>query len=447
LIRSYRVLGIAGALLLPLGAKAEPATSIAVTPSRISGGAHLSPAEPRAAHSAAAQIKITTAHPELVKIAAIDPVQGRPTVKVTPEAATVEVKQGEQLVVRGPTPGPVPVTLAASKKALLSSTVIVGVPDRDSGTTARQLRPFVLAEVTPLRWDETTKRYRTTLLVGLDPTDGDASPDALELRPPIVFQLTGENVDAFQPAQVAVALAGPDGYQRIQVSSRGFSAPIKVSAHSRAGDGSFDTAIDPGPIWFDVGTSDGAIDGLGLGKTTINVRQRAANGDTLLASGPLRVDLKTTAGSLNPPYVDIAPGQASGQTSLVSSAWGAARVSEASSLAGGAHVATINFAFPWLKVWFGVLGAAAAGVVRTLMGKQTKHARRLTFVGCLASGVVVDIFVALGAPIAPDWLLGLIRSELAWFAVGLVAGFPGSAGLEWLASKIFGMPKPQPSQT
>jgi len=440
------VLGVAGALLLPLSAEAEPATSIAVTPSRMSSAAPLA-TKSRVTASSAAQVKITTAHPEQVKVDAVSPVQEQPKVKVTPEAATVEVKQGEQLVVRGPTPRAAPVTLAASKKALLSSTVIVGVQDRESGTTARQLRPFVLAEVAPLRWDETAKRYRTTLLVGLDPAEADPSSVALALEPPIVFQLTGENVDELRPAQVAIALAGPDGYQRIQVSSRAFSPPIKVNAHSRAGDGSFDTGIDPGPSWFDLGTSDGAIDGLGLGKTTINVRQRAANGEPLLASSPLRVELKTTAGSLNPPYVDIASGQASGQTALVSSAWGAARVSEASSLSGTERSATVNFAFPWLKVWFGVLGAAAAGVVRMLMGKQTKHARRQTFVGCLASGVVVDIFVALGAPIAPDWLLGLIRSELAWFAVGLVAGFPGSAGLEWLASKIFGLPKPEPSQT
>jgi hypothetical protein len=442
------VLATLGVALVPLRAGAEPVTKIAVTPSGPAGTLKLARAKPAPEKPAAAQVEVVMAHPELVKIDAVNPAQAKPKVNVTSGAATVEVKPGEQLVVRAPASeaSAAATTLAPAKKALLESTVIVGVKDADNGVTARQLRPFVLAEVSPLRWDEKTKQYRTTLLVGLDAAEGEASSAPLELQPPIVFQLTGENVDQLEPPRAAVAVAGPEGYQRVSVSSRSFSAPIKVSAHSRAGDGSFNAPVDPGPTWFDLGPSDGAIDGFGLGKTTIGVRQRAANGEPLLAQTPLRVELKTTAGALTPPYVDIPAGQASGQTLLISAAWGAAQVSESSSL-GAERAVSIGFSFPWLKFALGILGAASAGALRALMGKQTKQARRLSFLGCLASGIVMDILLAIGAPIAPDWVLGVIRGELSWFAIGLLAGFPGAAGLESLSAKIFGAPKPQPSET
>ena len=441
-----------GCALLAAGervASAQTGVTIAVAPARAAteGRTLVRNAPKPAALAQAAQVKISSVHPELVKVDAVNPGQAKPQVSLSSGVATVSVKQGEQLVVRAPEAEPPSATLAPKTKALLASTVIVGVSDAAAGTTARQLRPFLLAEVSPLRWDAKAATYLTTVIVGLDPSQEDSTAAPVKLDPPIVFQLTGENVAEFKPNQVAVAMAGPDGYQRIVVSSRGFGGLVKVSAHSRAGDGSFNASVDPGPAFFDLGQSEATIDGLGLGKTTISVRQRAANGDLLLASTALHCELKTTAGQLSPPYVDIPVGRSDGQTSLVSSAWGRAQISEASSLSPAAHAVTVSFAFPWLKVLLGLLGAAAAGGVRVLMAKPAKGTWLSIFLGCLASGIVIDILVALGAPLAPAWLLGVIRSELAWFAIGLVAGFPGAATLEWLGTKIFGMGKPESSQT
>jgi len=312
---------------------------------------------------------------------------------------------------------------------------------------AKQLQPFLLAEVSPLRWDAVAKEYAMTLLVGLDPLASDASEPPLPLTPPILFQITGENVDGIEPNQAAVLVAGPSGYQRISVMTRSFSAPIKVSAHSTVGDGSFNANVDPGPAWLEFGQSDDAIDGLGLGKTTISVRQRAANGDLLPTSDLLHVALKTSSGALSPPFVELPAHHSEGETSLVSSAWGRAVVSEASAGDDAAHAAHVDFRFPWLKVLFGLGGAAAAGGIRVFKAVRAKESWLSTFVGCLASGIVIDILIALGAPLAPAAVLALIRSELAWFAIGLVAGFPGTAALEWAGSKLFGFGKEPSGQT
>jgi hypothetical protein len=220
-----------------------------------------------------------------------------------------------------------------------------------------------------------------------------------------------------------------------------------VSAHSTVGDGSFNANVDPGPAWLDFGQSDAAVDGLGLGKTTISVRQRAANGDLLPANDLLHIALKTTVGALEPPFVEIAAHHSDGETSLVSSAWGHATVSEASAGDGTAHAASVAFKFPWLKVLFGLCGAAAAGGIRVFNAVRAKEPWQPTFIGCLASGIVIDILIALGAPLAPAAVLALIRSELAWFAIGLVAGFPGTAALEWAGNKLFGFAKEPSGQT
>ena len=89
--RGCRVLVVASALLVPLSAAAQSGTRIAVTPSRASGALQAARAEPIVGAPQSAQIKITTAHPELVKVDAVNPVQERPKVKVTSEAATVDV--------------------------------------------------------------------------------------------------------------------------------------------------------------------------------------------------------------------------------------------------------------------------------------------------------------------------------------------------------------------
>lgn len=396
---------------------------------------------------ASAQVRFPDARPEQLAVRQAVPVRSEPKVSSENGGATITVKKGDQIVVQKAGIAPAPVALAQKTKQLLPSTLLVGVSDANDNVAAKQLQPFLLAEVSPLRWDASLKEYAMTLLVGLDPVAGDASEQPLPLTPPIVFQITGENVDGIKPNQPAVLLAGPSGYQRILVLTRNFSAPIKVNAHSTVGDGSFSANVDPGPSWLELGQSDDAIDGLGLGKTTISVRQRAANGDLLPATDLLHVALKTSVGALSPPYVEIAAHHSDGETSLVSSAWGAAVVSEAGAADGAPHVANVAFKFPWLKVLFGLVGAALAGGIRVLKAARAKQSWLPTFVGCLASGIAIDILIALGAPLAPAPVLALIRSELAWFAIGLVAGFPGTAALEWAGNKLFGFAKEPTGQT
>src|SRR5262249_14110977 len=155
------------------------------------------------------------------------------------------------------------------------------------------------------------------------------------------------------------------------------------------------------PTSIDLTGSDVAIDGLGLGKTQISVRQKASNGLPLEASSAVHVSLKTTAGALVPPGVDIVAHRSDAETTLVSSAWGTATVTVATDSSAVSRSVTVNFAFPWLKVLLGLFGALLAGLIRILRAAPGEDSRAQILLACAVSGIVADILLALGVPIAP----------------------------------------------
>ncbi|HYP88698.1 MAG TPA: hypothetical protein VEQ59_11100 [Polyangiaceae bacterium] len=401
-----------------------------------------------AAKSQAAQLQLSTLQPEQVRVESINPALAAPVASASPGGTTIDVKQGDQLVVvkaLSASESTSPVALAEKVKARLPATLVVGVADAAQGTIAKQYQPFLSAEVSPLRWDAQAMSYVTTVVVGLDPV-GDTDEGPVKLPSAIRFQLTGENVSNIEPPHVEVTEAGAGGYQRFRVLTGKFEQLVRVSAHSRFGDKSYEAAVDPGPASLELLQSEARVDGLGLGKTTIGVRQRAANQQPWPASAPLQIHLKTSRGFLTPSTVPIAAQASSGQTSLVSSGWGDAVVSDSSNADERARTVTVAFSFPWLKFLLGFLGAAVAGALRVFTTEPGKRQGWLpVFLGCLASGLTIDILVALGAPLAPEWLLSMMRSELAWLAVGLVAGYPGVAAVAWLGEKLFAFKKPEPA--
>ena len=385
----------------------------------------------------AAPVKITVTQPS----ASVARPSSKPV--VTDESATLSVKPGQQLVVRRDEAAAAPVVeLSAATKAPLESTLLVGTRDADSRPNVRRFQPFVLAQVSPLRWNAQALAYQTTLLVGLDPVEGDSQAD-LNLEPPIPFQVTGENLEQIAPSLVAISVAGPGGYRTVLLSTSKFDALVKVSAHSTAGDGTFSAGVEPGPVRFAVGSSERSIEGLGLGQTTISVRRLAANGELWPGLQSPGVDMTTSAGLLRPGQVQLAEKTGDGRTTLVSRGWGSTTVSAVASTG----TVTVEFAFPWLKLILCVAAAALAGVLQVL--RSAKRAWLTGLLGSVLSGLTLPIFIALGAPFAPDWLRGAIGSELAWLAVGVLGGYLGAALLDWLAEKIFGLkngakPAPEP---
>jgi hypothetical protein len=390
--------------------------------------------------SRVAKVRIIDAAPEQLAARAVRPGDStgeRRAVAVEAGTATVSVTNGEQVVIEKSHP-PAPVLKALSTiKQPLPSTVLIGINDAQGQPSVLQLQPFVVAERLPLQWDAASAAYAATLLVGLDYDANAGDPPATTLPAKVTFQITGQFVDTIEPSQVDVSVAGPTGYQRVRILTKNFNPPIEVRAHSGVGDGSFRADIDPRPTFIDVNSSDLHIDGLGLGKTSINVQQKASNGLPLVAGDVMHVALKTTGGTLAPAYADIAAGRSDGATTLMSSGWGEAIVTLGDS-AQGQHQATIDFVFPWLKVLMGLAGAAAAGILRAILAARAKEASIPAFLGCLVSGIVIDILLALGVPIAPSGIIEILRSELAWFAIGAVGGYPGGSALQWLGNKIFG---------
>jgi hypothetical protein len=393
--------------------------------------------------SKAAQLQLPAKQPGQLRVEPVGAAQQAPAVTARPAGGTtIAVRLGEQLLIREPAEAvgvPKAIALAEKVKAPLPSTLVVGVRDPENGmTVARQFQPFLTALVSPLRWDTEAKSYVTTVLVGLDPLPGEAEGGPVQLPAPIRFQLSGENIEKVEPPDVDISEAGTNGYRRFTVLTTQFERPIRVTAHSRFGDKLYEASVDPGPTFIRLGQSTTSVDGFGLGQATISVSRHAANTQLLPSPSDLRVQLKTSHGFLAPSHVDLAAKNATGETSLVSSTWGEAVVTETSADVRGPSSVTVAFAFPVLKFVLGLLGAASAGALRVLTRKRAKRqAWAPVFVGCIASGITVDILVALGAPIAPEWLLGLIRSELAWFAIGLIAGYPGVAVVAWLGDKLF----------
>lgn len=402
--------------------------------------------------SKTAQLELPAKRPEQLRVEPVSPAQQPLAVRANPAGGTtIAVRQGEQLVIREAEAAgaPKPIALAQNVKALLPSTLVIGVHDPKKGTTvARQFQPFLSALVSPLRWDPGAKSYVTTVVVGLDPLSGEAEEGSVLLPASIRFQLSGENVEKVDPPDVDVSEAGALGYQRFTVLTKQFERPIRVTAHSRFGDKLYEASVEPGPVFIQLGQSALSVDGFGLGKATISASQRAANNQLLPSPSDLRVHLKTSNGFLDPPHVDLPAKSATGETSLVSSTWGKAIVSETSADVTDASNVTVTFAFPVLKFILGLLGAACAGALRVFTTKRDRRRRWApVFIGCIASGVTIDILVALGAPIAPDWLLSVIRSELAWFAIGLIAGYPGVAAVAWLGEKLFDFKKDEPASS
>jgi hypothetical protein len=352
---------------------------------------------------------------------------------------TVVLPRNGQVGVRRTTASPEVVDPLSTTKQSLQGTLLVGVTDAQNRTSAKQLQPFIAAEHMPLRWDARTSAYVTTMLVGLDPVSDDGGPP-LTLPEQVVFQITGRNIDRIEPNQVTIQSSGPAGYKVVRLVATSFAPPAEINAHSIAGDGTFRADIDPGPTWIDVTASDQVIDGLGFGITTITATQHAANGMLLPVSSPLNVSLRTTRGELRPNHADIAVQHSSADVSLVSAWVGDGLVADANALDPSAHPAWIHFAFPWLKIVLGLLGAFAAGALRAWRAQASRGLMLLT---CGATGIVVDILLALGAPIAPAWALQVIRSELAWLAFGFLAGFPGGSLLERLTGVIFGLRQPK----
>ena len=454
-----RRVGVASVLLVPTSALA--ATGTVAPTSKTQMGATAAAATPKLAAVAkpvavkptpdakVAQLQLSLLRPEQVRVDSVNPAVPAPLANATENGTTINVQRGQQLILRSASapvePGS-PVPLAQEVKARLSSTLVVGVPDPVRGTVARQFQPFLSAEVSPLRWDAQALSYVTTVVVGLDPLAGDAERGDVALPSAIRFQLTGENVTSIVPPHVDVSQVGVGGYQRFRISTGRFDQAIRINAHSRFGDKSYEASVDPGPAQIELGQSDASVDGFGLGKTTISVRQRAANRQAWPGLVAQEVQLKTTGGVLTPPSAQIPANSATGKTELVSMGWGRATVSETNAAAEDASTATVQFVFPWLKFLLGFLGAALAGVLRVFASEQgSRQGWVPVFVGCLASGITVDILVALGAPLAPEWLLSMMRSELAWLAIGLVAGYPGVASVAWLGQKIFGLEKPEPA--
>jgi hypothetical protein len=239
-----------------------------------------------------AQLVLPSKRPEQLKVEAVKAAQPAPVVKAGPGGgSSIAVKAGEQLVIRdaaeAATPSK-PVALRSSVKALMLQTLVVGVRDPAKGSTvARQFRPFLSATVLPLRWDTASKRYITTVVVGLDPLPGEEVGGALRLPEPIGFHLSAENADRLEPADLAVSQVGVAGYQRFTVSSAQFERPVRVRAHSKFGDELYEAGVDPGPAFIQLGRSAESVDGFGLDRVTISVRRYAANRQ-LLASGAAR---------------------------------------------------------------------------------------------------------------------------------------------------------------
>lgn len=424
------------------GAAVQPATPVRAT--TVKANPAIVQAMPQAT---VAQLQLPTVRPELVRIEAVNSNAKAPTATASTGGSTVEVKRGELLILKKAltaAPSATPTALAEKVKTPLPATLVVGVADPVKGTVARQFQPFLSAEVSPLRWDAQAASYLTTVVVGLDPLPGD-DDGAVTLPSAIRFQLSGENVTSIDPLNVDVSVAGTTGYQRFRVLTTRFDQAIKVNAHSRFGDKSYGASVDPGPARLEIGRSDARVDGFGLGKTTISVRQLAANRQEWPALQAQRIQLETTSGYLTPASVQITAQSATGETALVSQGWGEAIVGQRNA-DGETSKAVVVFAFPWLKFMLGFFGAAVAGALRVFTSEPGKRQGwGPVFVGCLASGIVIDILVALGAPLAPEWLLGMMRSELAWLAIGLVAGYPGVALVAALGDKIFGVKKPEPA--
>lgn len=403
-----------------------------------------------------AQLVLPTKRPEQLKVESVKAAEPAPVVKAAPSGgSSIAVKAGEQWVIRDLAEAAAtskPTALREQVKAPMSPTLVVGVRDLVKGTTVtRQFQPFLAATVSPLRWDAAAKSYVTTVVVGLDPLPGEDAGGALELPEPIGFHLSAENVDKLEPADLDVRQVGVAGYQRFMVYSWQFDRPIRVTAHSKFGDKLYEAGIDPGPAFIQLGRSAESVDGFGLARVTISVRRYAANHQLLPPPSDSRIHLQTSGGYLDPAHVDLSARSAIGETSLVSATWGKTVVSQTdvpADASGNGSTTTVEFAFPALKFLFGLLGAASAGALRVL---TVKRARRQgwapVFIGCLASGITVDILVALGAPIAPAWLLSIIRSELAWFAIGLVAGYPGISVVARLGEKWFASKHAEPAQS
>ncbi len=430
----------------PLAVEVAPPKVIVRSPTVVknAGGAATSKPKPVAT---AAQVTITAPLAEQLKLENVGTNQADPHLKVTDGTATLSVEPGQQLIVKreeAAASNKPPVQLSDAAKNSLEATVLVGTRDAQDRPSVRQFQPFVLAEVTPLRWDTESRTYQTTLLVGLDPLPGDSSA-GFRLDTPIPFQLTGENLERIVPTRVSISEAGPSGYQRVLLSTSRFAVPVKVSAHSTAGDGTFSAQVEPGPVSFALSVGEASIDGLGLGKTTITARRVAANGELLPGASALGVELSTSAGSLRPSRIELSEKATSGRTELVSAGFGRATVSQA----GAAGTVQVSFAFPWLKLLLGIAGAAAAGALQVLALVGPKRAWVPGLLGAVLGGLALAIVVALGAPFAPEWLRQAISSELCWLAVGVIGGYPGPRTLEWLNQKIFGgkgteKPEPQP---
>jgi hypothetical protein len=445
--REFRWAGACGSRVLALGIAGS---LLALTPRAVAqvAASRTSTATRTVTEAKAAQLQVAAKHPEQLRVESINPTQRAPAVSINSSGATIAVKAGEQLVVHKAAEAPEPpnAKVAEQVKAPLPSTLIVGVSDATKGTVIRQFQPFMTMEVSPLRWDSHVMSYVTTVVVGLDPFAGEDQSGPVALPATIRFQLSGENVDKIEPPEVQVAEAGTRGYQRFKVLTKKFDRAVKVIAHSTFGDRSNEANVEPGPTFFELGQSDASVDGFGLGKTTISVRQRAANGELLPTPAQLRVHLRTSGGFLTPSYVELPAHGATAETSLVSSTWGQAIVREANADEASHRTVTVEFTFPWLKFILGFIGAGCAGALRVFSTKRGKRQSWLpVFVGCLASGITVDILIALGAPLAPDWLLNAIRSELAWFAIGLIAGYPGIAVVAWAGEKLFAFQKPEPA--
>lgn len=425
-----------------LGAPALAAAPVKITVTQPSAAASRPSSKPVIATSAA-EVKISAPQIEQVHVTNVDASRAKPRVAITAESATLSVQPGQQLVVRRDEAAAAPVVeLSAATKAPLESTLLVGTRDADSRPNVRRFHPFVLAQVSPLRWNAQALAYQTTLLVGLDPVEGDSQAD-LTLEPPIPFQVTGENLEQIAPSLVTISVAGPGGYRSVLLSTSQFDSRIKVSAHSTAGDGTFSAGVEPGPVRFSLGSSERSIEGLGLGQTTISVRRLAANGELWPGLQSPTVDMTTSAGLLRPGQVQLAEKTGDGRTSLVSRGWGSTTVSAV----GSAGTVTVDFTFPWLKLGLCVAAAALAGVLQVL--RSAKRAWLTGLLGSVLSGLTLPIFIALGAPFAPEWLRGAIGSELAWLAVGVLGGYLGAALLDWLVEKIFGLksgarPEPEP---
>ena len=101
-----------------------------------------------------------------------------------------------------------------------------------------------------------------------------------------------------------------------------------------------------------------------------------------------------------------------------------------------ASKAVVGFAFPWLKLVLGLGGAFLAGVLSTLGRKRKSSRLRVILIGT-ATGLVVDCLLAVGAFLPWEWATKAIRSDLAWPALGFLAGFGGEPLLHRLTEWAF----------